>query len=62
MEKTVFLLSPLTTLTFLCETPLLGSSGSKCVMSRHYHHFRSRANTLEQRNFLVDAGKLEAGL
>jgi len=31
-------------------------------MSGHCHHFRSRTKTFEQQRFLVDAGKLEAGL
>jgi len=31
-------------------------------MSRHRYHLRSRTETFEQLLFLVDAGKLEAGL
>jgi hypothetical protein len=31
-------------------------------MSKGCRHFGSRANAFEQRRFLVDAGKLEAGL
>jgi hypothetical protein len=31
-------------------------------MSRHCYHFRSRVKAFEQPRFLVDAGKLEAGL
>jgi hypothetical protein len=32
------------------------------VMSRHFHHFRSRAGLFAQSPFLLEAGKLEAGL
>jgi hypothetical protein len=31
-------------------------------MSRHSYHFPSRTHSFEQLLFLVDAGKLEAGL
>ena len=31
-------------------------------MSRHFYHFRSRAGLFAQASFLLEAGKLEAGL
>ena len=45
-----------------CETPWQESGALKYVMSRHSCHFRPRPRAFEQPRFLVDTGKLEAGL
>jgi hypothetical protein len=45
-----------------CQTSLTKSLGLRYAMSRHCYHFGSHTRTFEQFFFLIDAGKLEAGL